>query len=365
MKRILLFISIVGSLQCFGQKASSHASYFSAYEEIKGMLKDSIKIDFKKAVFICENAYINGGINYALFDEHIKYLAYKASQIASQQDLIYEESDKETVKKLAAVFRLMTDTIRFYKNETDTSSYYESVPYGYDFDDFWGEKDWRQMFVTKLLLTHKGNCHSLPLLYKIICEELGVKSYLAMAPNHIYIKTWCKKNGWYNTELTSGHFPIDAWIMASGYVHLSSVQNRVYMDTLSNKQSLAVCLIDLAKGYEKKFGDYADLKFILKSCNLALEHYPQYVNGLILKAETLKKQFERNMRTAGAKYPSDIFHVPEYKTLFEEMQSLYLHIHEIGYRKMPREMYASWLAELNKEKEKYQNKNLHKDLNKR
>jgi hypothetical protein len=49
-------------------------------------------------------------------------------------------------------------------------------------------------------------------------------------------------------------FPIDAWLMASGFIHLSSIQNAIYMDTLSTKQSIAACMVDLAQGYEKAVG---------------------------------------------------------------------------------------------------------------
>ena len=42
------------------------------------------------------------------------------------------------------------------------------------------------------------NCHSLPYLYKIIMDELGYEWHLALAPNHMYIKTNNKKVGWYN-----------------------------------------------------------------------------------------------------------------------------------------------------------------------
>lgn len=61
--------------------------------------------------------------------------------------------------------------------------------------------------MSKLLDTQKGNCNSMPYLYKILAEELGVDANLALAPNHVYIKHNIKSLGWYNTELTSGIFP--------------------------------------------------------------------------------------------------------------------------------------------------------------
>jgi hypothetical protein len=350
MRQILLFI-----LSLAWVNASAQQQYEIAFNELNGMLTDSIAVSFKRAVYVTENAYLDNQLNYDEFDKHIKLLAGRCFLIFQQSDLVYNGNDKDVIKKYAAVFRLMTDTMKFYKNEKD---FYSTIPYKYDFEDFFGDKDWRKMFVSKLLTTHTGNCHSLPFLYKMLCEELGVKAQLAMAPNHTYIKLWCEKMGWYNTELTSGYFPIDAWIMASGYVHLTAVQNRVYMDTLSSKQSIAVCLIDLAKGYEKKFGDRSNLNFITKCCDLALKFYPQYVNGLILRAETYKKGFQFKMVSRKAEYPSDIFDDPQAKYLFDKMQSQYTYIHQLGYRKMPNEMYLDWLNDLKREKEKYVNKEM-------
>ena len=351
MKKIFYIFVILISLESYGQGVSDPNTYRNTFKEFKAMLNDSIKPSFKRAVFITENAYMNNSLDYKSFNQTISFYADLCAKISRQGNLSYSESDIDKVKKYWAVYLLMTDSIPF---AIDSSRYFVTKPFRYDFEDFWGEKNWRKMFVTKLLETNTGNCHSLPFLYKILCEELGVKAWLSMAPNHTYIKLWTKKTGWFNTELTSGYFPIDAWIMASGYVHLSAVQNRVFMDTLSLKQSVAVCLTDFAKGFEKKFAD-SDLDFILQCTDLALQHYPLYTNALILKAETMKKKFEAKMKAYGAKYPADIFNIPEAKKLFDDMEKLYFHIHEIGYRTMPKEMYLAWLAELNQEREKYTN----------
>jgi hypothetical protein len=344
----ILLISIV--INCNAQH-----QYDVAFNELRGMLTDSLPLSFKRAVFVTENAYLDNQVSYDEFDNHLKWLAGRCSLISQQSNLNYKGRDKDVIDKYAAVFKLMTDTLKFDQNGHQS---YSTIPYTYDFEDFFGDKDWRRMFVTKLLKTHSGNCHSLPFLYKILCNELGVKAYLSMAPNHTYIKLWCEKTGWYNTELTSGHFPIDAWIMASGYVHLNAVQNRIYMDTLSDKQSIAVCLVDLAKGYQKKFGLMSDPNFTIKTVDFALKYYPQYVNGLIMKAEAMKAIFEREMTAKNAEYPSQLFQFASSKKLFDDMQTLYYHIHQLGYRKMPNEMYINWLTDLKREKEKYTNKEI-------
>jgi hypothetical protein len=354
MKKFIAII-LISLPYCSMAQERSFLAFENAFLELRGMLSDSIPSTFKRAVFLTENAYYGDRLRYEDYEVQIAFLTKLCFNIAKEGDLIYSESDKSEVEKYASIFRLMKDTVTFLM---DNGKQFKTSPFSYDFDDFFGEKDWSKMFVTKLLASNKGNCHSLPFLYKILCEEMGAKAYLAMAPNHIYIKHWAKKTGWFNTELTSGQFPIDAWIMASGYVHLSAVQNRVFMDTLSQKQSLAITLIDLAKGYERKFGSNADLDFIMKCADLTLEYYPLYVNALILKAETMKKKFEKLMILNKAEYPSDLFNVSEAKSLFDQMQNLYLYIHQIGYRQMPKDMYVNWLAELKREKEKYANKEI-------
>jgi hypothetical protein len=358
MKFPISTLLLLISLNCLGQhyfppKEDVRKNYDKAFLELKGMLDGSTIASFKRAVFISENAFLNDTLDFDQFDGTIKFWTERCKNIESQIQLDYKGRDRQQVQKNFAVFKLMSDTVRFY---IDSVNFIETHPFTYDFNDFWGEINWSQMFVTKLLRTGKGNCHSLPFLYKILAEEIGAKAYLAMGPNHTYIKQYVKEIGWYNTELTSFQFPIDAWIMASGYIHLSAVQNGVYMDTLSVKQSIAVCLTDLAKGFERKFPN--DLEFVMKCADLALEYYPNYSNALILKAETLKKQFEKMMEKAHAQYASQMFDNQEAKALYDRMEKLYLHIHNMGYRMMPKEMYMNWLVDLKRHRDKYENKEI-------
>jgi hypothetical protein len=73
---------------------------------------------------------------------------------------------------------------------------------------------------------------------------------------------------------------------------------------------------------------------------------------LLLKAESLKSLLDREK---GSLKSNSSEHL---KRKFEEIQSLYAHIHELGYRQMPKEMYTKWLVELKTEKEKYVNKKI-------
>jgi hypothetical protein len=241
------------------------------------------------------------------------------------------------VARNAAIFRLMKDTITVGKG-------LRLLPYRYDFEDFDGDRNWAKMFVSKLLVTHSGNCHSLPYLYKMLADETGAQTWLSLAPNHIYLKQRDQKDGFYNTELTSYTFPTDGWLMASGYVSKETIVSGIYMDTLSAKQNVVLCLVDLAKGYERKVQPDSSAAFVRKCTALALYHFPQYINAQLLQAETLRQQFERQTNAADA------------RAAFAAMETAYTRIFETGYREIPAQLYADWLHSVLDEKKKYQRK---------
>jgi hypothetical protein len=237
------------------------------------------------------------------------------------------------VGRNAAIFQFM-------QKPTLLQSRNDLAPYRYDFDDFNGDRDWRKMFVSKLLDTHTGNCHSLPFLYKILADETGAPTWISLAPNHIYLKQRNAQTGWYNTELTSYQFPMDSWLMASGYISRETVVSGIYMDTLTAKQNIVLCLVDLAKGYERKVGRVAAEPFVSKCVDLALQHFPHYINAQLLQAETLRHKFERQTSKQNA------------QQVYAAMEAAYTRIFETGYREMPPQMYAQWLRSVHDEKHK-------------
>jgi hypothetical protein len=337
---VLAFLLMVCSSLSAQENKATRERYLACLDSIKIILERNL--EFKRAVFMTENCYITG-MNYGEFDRRIKQLASiaKAWEYANPISN-YQYSDSTNFWQNFSIFRLLKDTIRIVLGDHKE---YHLFPYTYEFNDFSGNTEWSNMFVTKLLATHKGNCHSLPYLYKILADELGASCWLALAPNHIYIENRCRKIGWYNTELTSGCFPIDAWIMASGYLPVKAVQSGIYMDTLSNQESIALCILDLAKGYEHQTHNFTD-GFILKCCDLSIRYFPLNVQAILLKAETLKRIYEKQ------KYQKSTIA----KETYLQMEQLYVKLFDLGYREMPDKMYQQWLGSVVKEKDKYSNK---------
>jgi hypothetical protein len=161
---ILLFILTV-ALHSTAQTDTAKF-YKEAFAEQLQMLKGQKPLDFKRSVFLTENAYYKGQLNYQTFCNSISATAQQLKTLIKQRGL-----DKFKTAGNWAVFTYMIDSLPINNFK----------PCTYDFDDFMGDKDFSKMFVTKLMRTKSGNCHSLPTYYKILCEEIGAKAWLAIS----------------------------------------------------------------------------------------------------------------------------------------------------------------------------------------
>ncbi len=182
----------------------------------------------RRVLFVVEDTFCGGLTNYAAY---LCYLSNKYVRllIVKIEEMGHDSNDN--VAKNMMLFRLFSDTIRLnYKNKVA-----EHISFCYDFDDFYSEKDWTKTFVEKLIRTGKGQCHSMPLLYLILAEEIGAEAYLAYSPQHSYIKFQDAKGKWINAELTMGILTTNAYIFQSGYVKAEALQNEIYMHPMKKK----------------------------------------------------------------------------------------------------------------------------------
>ena len=224
------------------------AYYQKALEELSKMLSGESSLNLKDAVYMVENAYFENRLNYSDFNKAIKYLA-ETAQLKTMQD---GHNWNNPITKNVMLFRTMADTLEIKVPQRETSVM--SYPMQYDFEDFYGREDWSKMFVSKLLATNKGQCHSLPLLYLILCEETGAEANLAYSPSHSYVKFKDSSGNWHNLELTNGMIVSDAHIVGSGYITAEAIKNKLYMEPQTKRQVVAQCISDLAMGYVHKYG---------------------------------------------------------------------------------------------------------------
>jgi hypothetical protein len=321
------------------------SEYFrDALQNLNDMLDGKTKLDLKKAVFMVENAYYENRMDYKQFDKYIK----DAANICRLKMREYGSTD-DLVKNLT-IFNFISDTTRVKLPGSEKELIH--FPMKYDFDDYEGKKRWSNMFVSKLIGTHSGQCHSMPLYFQILSQELCSESYITLSPNHSFIRFKSRKGDWYNGELTSGAIISDAAVMECGYVKSEALKSGIYMDTLSMHETIACSINDLANGYIHKYGYDG---FIKKCVKAVRKYYPRQLYAVMLEA---------NLQTVTTKYIANQMGRPGLKTFvrdslakesYERMHELYSILDDLGYENMPKEHYDNWLKSLKKAKVKPEN----------
>lgn len=317
--------------------------YKQAFDSLATMVRGQRPLNYKKAIFLAEWPFYEGTLTYQDFDQAIQN-SLNLIKAKMKQDKL---SNSDLAKNWM-IYQFMSDTLQIKMTvpEKRTVTHY---PMKYDFEDFWGEKDWTKGMVSKLLRVQSGQCHSLPLLYLILSEGLGSKAYLAYSPEHSYIKIKMPDGKFQNIELTNGHLTTDTYIIKSGYVKSEALSTKAYMDTLSKRQVIANSILDLAKGYRNKYG--ID-DFYLSCVNTGLEYHPNNIVGHIMKGDYYFWLVQDIMKQDPliAKRPQN--DVPEFWEIVNKVKAEKAILDALGYEQMPKEAYQDWLNSVEKEKSK-------------
>lgn len=272
MKNIILFVILTLNLFAYGQTES----YEKAYSELESMLEEKTELDFKKALFTIENAWFDNTRNYSDFEKEISEIATICKQMVERKKI----TDYKTANNWA-IFMYLTQKIP----END------SIPYSYDFEDFLGNKNFNSTFVTRLIKDKKGNCLSLPLLYKCIAQDLKTEAKLTLGPSHAWIRHTNEDGKFTNVELTSGQFPTDGILITELDIKREAIKTGAYFKPLNEKETIAFLLTQLALSYENKFGKF-DL-FTEKCTDLSIQYYKPNVIAYSIKMNKVAIEADR------------------------------------------------------------------------
>ena len=328
--------------------------YKQALDSILLMLRGVRPLDLGRAVFFTENAYYDNHVKYTDFDRAIKTIAAACRQQPKEKK--HSEQEDNTTKILA-LYHFFSDTTYF--NDPVSKKKIKHLPFYYDFEDYLGIKDWSKMFVTKLLAQGSGQCHSLPMLFLVCCQELGAKAYLSFSPDHCFIRFVDSRGRMRNIELTNGRFTTDAWILGSGYVKGEALKSRIYLDTLDTRKVVAQCVEDLVTGYTAKFG-YDD--FVLKAIDSSLYYFPNNINAVKVKADYYSLLFNYIAEQYGKPTLTRLLQDPRAKEIYAKRNEMYDWIDNSGYTDMPSDAYQNWLMSVNEMKQTQEDQKMRKEL---
>lgn len=328
------------------------AIYRQAFDMLGQMNPDSFSIS--SAVFIVENAFLDNKFPYKEFLNALKLRADHVKQILKRENL----DSKNNIALNYGIQKLYASSNTYYNPATKQTV--TVPPFKYDFNDFRGEQDYTQMFTIKLLGTDKGQCHSMPLLYLMIAEQLGAKAWLSLAPQHSFIQFTDRNGNLINFETTNGSIVSTNWLYQSGYINANALKERTYLDTLSQRQLYAQCLADLMLGYLAKFG-YDD--FVEQIRQRILQINPNNMTALIVDTETKKQIAWQKILVVGKPPAEKLAQYPEAYQAYLAMQDAFDKVDALGYQDMPKEAYQAWLKSIEQEKKKQEYRALDEKMN--
>lgn len=327
--------------------------FWDALVVLTDMQQGKRPFSITEAIYYIENAYYKGGLKKEVFTQAIEARADLCKQIMQREKLNTENN----IAKNYAIQKLYQQE-NLYKNP-QTGKTIKVQRLQYDFTDFMGDSSHTQMFVSKLLTTGKGQCHSMPLLYLCIAEQLGAKANLSLAPEHSFIRFADDEDGLYNFETTNGRIVTDKWLLQSGYITSTAIRNKIYLDTLSEKQLLSLCILDLIMGYQYDNGYDGFTETALK---YALQLYPMGIQQHIMFSNFWAMKMFRAIKYYGISSADAMSNYPVASALQKRMLREYEIIDGLGYQQMPKEAYQKWLQSVDEQKEKQDQEKLQKEI---
>jgi regulator of sirC expression with transglutaminase-like and TPR domain len=171
--------------------------------------------------------------------------------------------------------------------------------YRYNFDDPKGE-NLQNALISNLLKTRKGNCVSLPVMFVMLGQKVGLDVTLANAPLHLFVKFKETETGnVFNIEATTGANPFrDVWIIEQQKISPLAVETGIYLKPLTRKESAAELTISAATKYMRE-GNYAAAMGI---ADFILEYHSNSVNAMLTKGSAYSAMLNTELQKSG--YPA-------------------------------------------------------------
>ncbi len=174
----------------------------------------------------------------------------------------------------------------------------------YDFDDPLGGNVHNRI-LAHYLRTRKGNCVTMPFLFVILGQRLGIDVTASTAPRHIFVKYTDPEGKVFNLEPTSGAKPArDEWLRAQHHITDKAISNGIYMQKLS-KQETAAMMAQTVAEVLRKYGEY-EKSIAVAEVTLAV--YPKNIAAITLLGSDYASISNRDFRTKYER-PRDI---PQY-----------------------------------------------------
>jgi regulator of sirC expression with transglutaminase-like and TPR domain len=157
-------------------------------------------------------------------------------------------------------------------------------PFHYNFEDVKGT-DLQDKLLPHYLATRKGQCVSMPALYLVIAQRLGMNVALAQAPNHTFVMLKNDDGTWVNLETTADGAPTKlATYQRQMPMSQKALDNGVYMRPLGRRETVATMAEELTQFY----GEQHRYEQVIALAELRLRYHPTDVSTLIYESDAYR-----------------------------------------------------------------------------
>ncbi len=179
----------------------------------------------------------------------------------------------------------------------DDGPWNDHRPFGYDHDDPLGQRIGSKLLAT-YRATGRGNCVSMPALFLILADKLGLDVAFATAPLHVFVRYRSESGRVVNIETTSGGHPSrDEWYHEQMPMSDRSIESSLYMRSLSKREGVALLATTILEHLieQRRFGEALGVSEVI------LKHAPRDAYAMAKQgtvcAWLIRTEFEE-------KYPS-------------------------------------------------------------
>ncbi|RYG99572.1 MAG: hypothetical protein EON58_03490 [Alphaproteobacteria bacterium] len=235
----------------------------------------------------------------ALFDASRDLLDVKLSVDAMVNPSSKTDAVRSEVEKMAAQITAMagkdadsaTKLVTLKRYLYETGAWNDNKPFEYDLNDPLGTNPANRL-LQHYLTARRGNCITMPILFAVLGERIGLNMTLAEAPLHVFVKYTDDGGKLWNLEPTSGGgFTRDEWYRRKLPMSDLAVTNGVYLRALSHHEAVAVIASFLV---EHEIGN-GQFENALTISNVLLRHYPNFAYGLVKQGSAYSAILRREL----------------------------------------------------------------------
>ncbi len=152
----------------------------------------------------------------------------------------------------------------------------EHRPFAYDHGNIRGQNV-RVKLISHYVETRLGDCVSMPALFLILADKLGLDMALSLAPSHLFVKQRLEDGRTINLETTGSGLPArDEWLRHVRPMSDRSIESGMYLRRLSRREGVAAMAVGAVQ-YLRDEGCFAET---IAVCELILANNPR--DGLVL-----------------------------------------------------------------------------------